>query len=184
MSFKIIFSRSASKIYGSYIPSVFSNCSSFLRKKIKRRFFGRIVPKTIWNMLPHPEAAPPYSTFQNTWYLWPLLMDIYKIFRKSSTNYVKNIRGKKVQICYPLLGQPLLPYYKTHDISINYEPISTKFSAIDHLYAPDMHWTKNNLKYLTPSWGSPTPPIFHISIYIISLVITNGYLHNFQEIIY
>ena len=61
-------------------------------------------------------------------------MEIDKIYRKWSTNSVKKISEKKHLNILPPLGEPLLPYYKTHDISANYEPI-TKYLAIGPLFS-------------------------------------------------
>ena len=91
---------------------------------------------TIFLKICYPILGQPdhtiFQIFQNPWYLWPLIMDIYKIFRKYSTNYVKKIRQKKSNMLYPLGATPP-PYHKTLDISANYGLISTKFSAIGHL---------------------------------------------------
>ena len=123
------------------------------------------------------QPHPPYFTFQNTCFLWPLLMDIYKIFRNLSTKYVKKIKQKKFKYVTPTWGNPS-PLIIKHMIS---RPITNQsLQNFQRLvtYLPDMQWLRNNLKYV-PHPGQPHPPIFHISIYMISLAITNGYLQNF-----
>ena len=49
-------------------------------------------------------------------------------------------------------------------------------------YLPDMQWQINNLKYVTPFWGSPTSPQSCISKYMISLAISNEYDTKFSGI--
>ena len=61
----------------------------------------------------------------------------------------------------PPLGAAPAPYYKTHDISLNYESISSKFSAIYPLfswYALD----KKQFELCYPILGQPDLPILHI----------------------
>src|SRR6266568_2455778 len=73
--------------------------------------------------------------------------------------------GKKYQNMSPSPGvapAAQLPNYKTCVISVNYEPISTKFSGI----SVPTSWQgigEKMLKNATPSWGCSTPHIFKYS---------------------
>ena len=139
-------------------------------------------PKKIqicYRMWGHP-ALPIFHIFQNTWYLWPLIMDIYTIFRKWSTNYVKKIRQKKLKYVTTSWGSPSSTYYKTRYLGQLRTNIYKIFSDWSPIYL--ICNGRKKLKYVTPSGGSPTFPYF--SKYMISLAIDNGYLHNLQEVIY
>ena len=78
---------------------------------------------------------------------------------------------------------PPTPYYKTHNILGNYEPISTKFQRFV-TYLCDMQWLKKNCNMLLHHGVTRPPHIPHFSKYMISLTIDNGYLQNFQVMIY
>ena len=76
----------------------------------------------------------------------------------------------------PPLGAALPPFSKTRSISAIYKPFSTKFSGIIPLTRIKKVIEKN-LKYFTPSGGSPSPP--HITKSLISLALMNEYQLNF-----
>ena len=83
-------------------------------------------------MLPHPGAARPPHIPHLSKYMISLATDngYLQHFQEVIYQLCEEDWAKKFKYVTPL-GQPLPPYYKTHDISVNYKPISTSlFSAI------------------------------------------------------